>query len=135
MSSIKVFNHHISLPFALLAMVEAGICYVSLPLASYIRFYDVDGLAYAQNTIGAIGLRSLLVAAVFVVVMLAMGLYQAQRRENIWNILNRVRRVEFGLVQWLTRAVGTQDQEQRPNTPNPSSTTPRPTTRRVIPRA
>ena len=90
MSSIRVFNHHISLPFALLALVEAGICYVSLPLASYIRFYDVGGVTYAQNSIGAIELRSLLVAVVFVVVMLAMGLYQAQRRENIWNILNRV---------------------------------------------
>ena len=90
MSSIRVFNHHISLPFALLAIVEAGICYASLFLAAYIRFYDVDGIDYAQRTIGAMELRSLLVAVVLIIVMLAMGLYQAQRRENIWNILNRV---------------------------------------------
>lgn len=89
MSSIRVFNHHISVPFALLAIIEACICYVSLPLASYIRFYEEGGLAYANETIGSIEWRSLLVAVVFFIVMLAMGLYQAQRRENIWNILNR----------------------------------------------
>ena len=78
------------MPFALLAIIEAGICYASLPLASYIRFFEDGGLTYANETIGSIELRSLLVAVVFVIVMLAMGLYQAQRRENIWNILNRV---------------------------------------------
>ena len=90
MSSIRVFNHHISMPFALHAIIESGIRYESLPLASYIRFFEDGGLAYANETIGSIELRSLLVAVVFVIVMLAMGLYQAQRRENIWNILNRV---------------------------------------------
>ena len=78
------------MPFALLALIEAGICYASLPLATYIRFFEDGGLTYANETIGSIESRSLLVAVVFILVMLAMGLYQAQRRENIWNILNRV---------------------------------------------
>lgn len=90
MSSIRVFSHHISLPFLLLALVEACICYVSLPIAAYIRFYEAGGIDFAVETVGSIGLRSLLVSAVIIIVMLAMGLYQAQRRENIWNILNRI---------------------------------------------
>ena len=74
----------------LLALVEACICYVSLPIAAYIRFYEAGGIDFAVETVGSIGLRSLLVSAVIIIVMLAMGLYQAQRRENIWNILNRI---------------------------------------------
>ena len=61
------------MPFALLAVIDASICYVSLPLASYIRFFEEGGLAYANETIGSIGLRSLLVAVVFVIVMLAIN--------------------------------------------------------------
>ena len=78
------------MPVALLALVEAAICYVGLTIASSIRFYQAGGLEYAERTIGSIGYRSLLVTVVLFIVMLAMGLYQSQRRENIWNVLNRV---------------------------------------------
>ncbi len=90
MSSIKLFNHHISLPVAMLITVEALICYLSLFLASSIRFYDHGGIQYAKSELLSIQASSLLVAVLVVLVMLAMGLYQAQRREIIWNVLNRI---------------------------------------------
>ena len=90
MSSIKVFNHHISFPVALLVVVEAIICYMSLYAASVIRFYGLGGVEYAQEELFSLEASSALVAALIILVMLAMGLYQAQRREVIWNILNRI---------------------------------------------
>ena len=90
MSSIKVFNHHISFPVALLVMVEAAICYMSLYAASVIRFYGLGGVEYAHGELFSIEASSALVTALIILVMLAMGLYQAQRREVIWNILNRI---------------------------------------------
>ncbi len=90
MSSIKVFNHHISFPIVLLIIVEAAICYASLFAASSIRFYDLGGLEYARGEVFSLQLSSILVALLIVLIMLAMGLYQAQRREVIWNVLNRI---------------------------------------------
>ncbi|MDW3095273.1 MAG: TIGR03013 family PEP-CTERM/XrtA system glycosyltransferase [Gammaproteobacteria bacterium] len=90
MSSIKVFNHHISFPVALLIIVEALICYLSLFAASTIRFYNDGGIQYAKGELLSIQASSVLVAVLVVIVMLAMGLYQAQRREVIWNVLNRI---------------------------------------------
>ena len=90
MSSIKVFNHHISGPVALLILVEATICYLSLFAASTIRFYNVGGIQYAKNELLSIQASSALTSVLVVLVMLAMGLYQAQRREVIWNVLNRI---------------------------------------------
>ncbi len=90
MSSIKVFNHHISLPVALLVVVEASICYVSLFAASMIRFHDAGGIQYAKGELVSIQASSALISVLVVLVMLAMGLYQAQRREVIWNVLNRI---------------------------------------------
>ncbi len=90
LSSIKVFNHHISFPVALLVLVEATICYLSLFAASSIRFYGHGGLEYAHGEVFSLQASSILVAALIVLVMLAMGLYQAQRREVIWNVLNRI---------------------------------------------
>ncbi len=90
MSSIKIFNHHISFPIALLVLVEAAICYSSLFLASSIRFYVLGGLEYAEGELVSLQASSVLVAVLIVFVMLAMGLYQAQRREVIWNVLNRI---------------------------------------------
>ena len=90
MSSIKVFNHHISLPVVLLVLVEAAICYASLFAASSIRYYNYGGLEHARGEIVSLQASSILVAVLTVLVMLAMGLYQAQRREVIWNVLNRI---------------------------------------------
>ncbi len=90
MSSIKLFNHHISFPVALLILVEATICYLSLFAASTIRFYDLGGIQYAKNELLSIQVSGFLVSVLVVLVMLAMGLYQAQRREVIWNVLNRI---------------------------------------------
>ena len=90
LSSIKVFNHHISFPVALLIIVEATICYLSLFAASSIRFYGLGGLDYAHGELFSLQASSILVATLILLVMLAMGLYQAQRREVIWNVLNRI---------------------------------------------
>lgn len=90
MSSIKLFNHHISFPVALLVLFQALVCYVSLFAASSIRFYELGGLEYARGEVYSLHASSLLVAILIIVVMLAMGLYQAQRREIIWNVLNRI---------------------------------------------
>jgi FlaA1/EpsC-like NDP-sugar epimerase len=90
LTSIKVFNHHISFPVVLLILVEAIICYFSLFAASTIRFYDMGGINHAKTELLSIQASSALVAVLVVLVMLAMGLYQAQRREIIWNVLNRI---------------------------------------------
>ena len=71
-------------------MVEALICYFSLFAASTIRFYNDGGIQYAKGELLSIQASSVLVAGLVVIVMLAMGLYQAQRREVIWNVLNRI---------------------------------------------
>ncbi len=71
-------------------MVEALICYMSLFAASTIRFYNDGGIQYAKVELLSIQASSVLVAVLVVIVMLAMGLYQAQRREVIWNVLNRI---------------------------------------------
>ena len=90
MSSIKLFNHHISFPIVVLILVEAAICYASLFAASSIRFYGIGGLEYAHGEMFSMPMSSWIVALLLILVMLAMGLYQAQRREVIWNVLNRI---------------------------------------------
>lgn len=74
----------------LLIIVEAAICYSSLFAASSIRFYGAGGLEYAHGEVFSLSISSSLVALLIILVMLAMGLYQAQRREVIWNVLNRI---------------------------------------------
>jgi sugar transferase (PEP-CTERM system associated) len=55
-----------------------------------IRFYDAGGIQYAKDELVSIQASSALISVLVVLVMLAMGLYQAQRREVIWNVLNRI---------------------------------------------
>ena len=91
MSFIRLFNHDIRTPFLLLALFDAAICFGALYLAAYMRFFSqADPIIYTVSIVGPLELRAALFASVIIFTMLGLGLFQAQRRETIWNILGRI---------------------------------------------
>jgi sugar transferase (PEP-CTERM system associated) len=85
--AIRIFQHYWQLPFALLAVVEAGVFFAAL--------YGVSSFGTAPLEIDSglnrdLVVRSLLFAGVMFVSMTAMGLYSSRQRSRLAGLIARV---------------------------------------------
>lgn len=74
MTTVKLFKHHLRVPFLILLFTECGIFYASNFLGLMLRFGAVS-----WESIDNLAAKSAVVALMLVLGMTAMGLYQAQR--------------------------------------------------------
>lgn len=70
--SIRIFRHYVQLPIVVLAVVELCLLVASVYVGAWVRFPDNAAI------VGAVYTRPLLFAAVVLVCMVAMGLYQTR---------------------------------------------------------
>lgn len=89
MTSVRLFKHYVRIPFIVLGLLEAMICIASIYGAVEIRFNS--GQFYSESVArNFLLLKAILFAAVLVIAMAAMGLYQAQMREGLIGYLLRL---------------------------------------------
>jgi len=88
MATVRVFRQYVHTPFLMLAGVEAGIFMLSVYAGAYLRFF---GVAHAvRESIGPLLPRALAYAAIMLLSMLALGLYQPRMRESSPAVLLRL---------------------------------------------
>jgi len=87
--AIKVFQHYLHLPLALLACIEGGLFLAAPYLAVMLRFQSRD-LAALESLVGPIMPRALLFAGITMIAMTAMGLYNSRQRTRLLGLLTRI---------------------------------------------
>ncbi|WP_163834582.1 TIGR03013 family XrtA/PEP-CTERM system glycosyltransferase [Spartinivicinus ruber] len=87
MSSIRIFKHHIRVPYLLLGLLELCAFIASTYIGTLIRFGTMDPTG--QDPASPLIIRALVVGAAFIISMVAMGLYQARLREGLTGMLIR----------------------------------------------
>ncbi|RZW13439.1 MAG: hypothetical protein EX260_11310, partial [Desulfobulbaceae bacterium] len=80
LARIKLFGQSIQLPFLILALVEAGVCYLSVYLGIWMRLGGFDLLDDRHS--GLLWPRALIFTAAMMVSLYALGLYQPRLREG-----------------------------------------------------
>lgn len=86
MGHIRLFKHYLQLPFLLLGFIEFTVFFVSIYLATWIRFYlDADQL----DVLGSIWPRALTFSSVMLVALAALGVYQSYPREGMSGVMLR----------------------------------------------
>ncbi len=103
MTTIKVFNHYLRMPFVLLAVAEAIAFYVSARVAIYLRFgFDAVIDPSTFPSLGNVELFSIIYTSVMMTAMLALGHYQSQQHvtENYLpgNILRCLAAISLGML-------------------------------------
>ena len=87
MSTFRIFNHYLRVQYLLLGLVEAGILFMSVFLAVYIRFSgNIDNI---QVGLGRLENHAAIFAAVMIFSFIAMGLYQARMRDSVKDLFLR----------------------------------------------
>jgi len=87
---VRLVNGHVHC-LALLAITELGVVMLCVFGAILVRFSGFSGAFSAvQNTVGPILPRALLIAAVILLSLMAMGLYQLRQRARFTGILARL---------------------------------------------
>lgn len=95
--AIKVFQHYLHLPLAVLACIEAGM-FLSAPyLAAMLRFQTYD-FATIESATGPILPRAIAFAVVTLVAMAAMGLYNSRQRSRLLGMLTRIAAALLGAM-------------------------------------
>jgi sugar transferase (PEP-CTERM system associated) len=87
MATVRVFNHHVHSSFYWLAMVDAILFVLAFYGGAYLYFMSEPGSF--QNYLGQIPARASLFAAVTILCLFAMGLYEPRMREGASGILLR----------------------------------------------
>ena len=87
--AIKIFQHYLHLPLALLGVLEAGLFLCAPYLAAMLRFQTTD-LASIESSTGSVLPRAILFASAAFVSMLAMGLYNSRQRSRLLGMLTRI---------------------------------------------
>jgi len=87
-STFRIFNHYIRVPFLILGLIEGGILYASVFISAYLRF--AEEIKYFEPGLGRLEGHALVFAFVMVIGFLAMGLYQARMRDGLRGILLRL---------------------------------------------
>lgn len=88
MATVRVFNHHVHSSFYWLALVDAVIFVLAFYLGTYIYFLPEPGKFYQY--VNQIPGRAALFAAVTVLCLGAMGLYEPRMREGTSGVLLRL---------------------------------------------
>ena len=88
--TLRIFNGHIH-RLGLLVLAEALVVAGALYAAIFVRFFGADATLNAFEAFrGTIWPRALLVAAVFVVALASLGLYQLRQRARLTGVLVRL---------------------------------------------
>ncbi len=88
MSTYRVFNHYIRVPFLILGLIEIFILIVSVFIGVLIRKEgEFDGI---REIINSHLFEAFLFAIIMVLAMIASGLYQARLREGIFGFILRL---------------------------------------------
>lgn len=93
MTTVKLFKHHLRVPFLVLLVVECGILYASNFIALVLRFGTVSWESF-DNLAG----KAAVVAIMLLLGLTAMGLYQAQRPAGRLVLPGIAFRVALGLL-------------------------------------
>jgi len=87
MDTIRLFRHHIHAKLLLLGLIELGLVVAAVYASAYVRFgYDAVDQAYLHHLFW----RAMLVGALVVFSMQAMGLYHRHLRANGFQLLVRI---------------------------------------------
>lgn len=76
MSTVRIFNHFVRTPFILLGIIEAICFFVSVYLATHIRFLN-EQVPYVQ-----LWLQAMVYTMMMILAMISTGLYQTRLREG-----------------------------------------------------
>jgi hypothetical protein len=99
----RAFNNWIRTPLLLMAIVEAAILYSSLYVAGTLVYGSV---AECERLMGSVALKSSLLAALSLVALIAMGLYQFHQRfyyrEAVYFSYAPLIRTYFDGARWST---------------------------------
>jgi len=87
--AIKLFQHYLHLPLALLACLEAALFLGAPYVAAIVRFQTTD-LAAIERSTGPLLPRAVAFAGVALIAMAAMGLYNARQRSRLVGMLTRI---------------------------------------------
>jgi sugar transferase (PEP-CTERM system associated) len=87
--TLRIFNGHIH-RLGLLAVCEALVVVLALHAAIVIRFAGFGSIAAFEAERGALWPRALLIAAVFLMALAALGLYQLRQRARLTGIFVRL---------------------------------------------
>lgn len=87
MATVRVFNHHLHTSFYWLALVDAALFVISFYVGTYLYFLAEPGSF--ESYLGQIPVRASLFAAVSVLCLAAMGLYEPRMREGTSGIFLR----------------------------------------------
>ncbi len=78
--AIRLFKHHIPLPFLMLGAVEFVLLMASVYVGAYLRFFDAP--ATLQDDLGNLASKALPYASVMLSAIVAMGLYRSRTRHT-----------------------------------------------------
>ena len=87
MSSIRIFKHHVHTAHIVLGCIESAICFFSVYFGSYIRFGET--VMVEEEDLLPLTVRAASFAAILIVSMTALGVYQSQLREGQLGMLLR----------------------------------------------
>lgn len=88
MTTIRLFRHYLRVPLLILGIVEATISFLSMYAAAYIRFDSFQQENY-YNSVNLF-IPAILFSFVFIISMIAVGLYQARSREGLIGVIQRM---------------------------------------------
>lgn len=98
MATFRLFNNHIKISFALLAVVETLLFFASIYIAVAIRFTTIDfGSQELFDNIGNIPVKALVFTVLHMLFMTALGLYQVEQFRGRTGFLQMVSRIAVSM--------------------------------------
>ena len=88
MAAVKVFQSYLKTPFLILLIIETGVIFLLVFVASYLRFYSAQ--PDFQQIFEGLWIKAAIIATITPISMLATGLYQGQIREGRAGVLLRL---------------------------------------------
>lgn len=87
MATIRIFKHYLHLPYVFLAAIESVILIFSVYAGAHLRFFYDPSLIFPS--IGLLMPRAIVFAAIMLLSMASMGVYQSRLREGITGMMLR----------------------------------------------
>jgi sugar transferase (PEP-CTERM system associated) len=98
MATFKLFNNHIKISFALLAVAETLLYFSSIYIAIVLRFTTLDlNSQELYNSIGNVPVKALIFTVLHMLSMTAMGLYQVEQFRGRAGFLQMVSRIAVSM--------------------------------------
>lgn len=87
MTTLRLFKHHVRVPFLLMGITESVIFFLAVYLGVYLR---LDNLSTTITDMAPLIVRAMVFSIIMILSMIAVGLYQARLREGIFGLLLRM---------------------------------------------